>query len=465
MRPASKTNTGRAAWLLAAALAMFIVAALALAFSLMQIRESSSWVQHTNHVLRLIAGIERAVLQAESGERGYLLTNVAEYRQAFEAARDALPQSMDDLSMLLADNRDQLQSLTAVRGNIEMRLTQLQRAVELAQDDLQTALAILEQARDDRLTKRIEQGLAAMTLLEQALLDERQSSFERSNFAGAAVATCLVFLALGSGIVGAFLIERQRMMARQQESDVRLRELQSELLHVARLGSMGEMSGALAHELNQPLAAIANYLKGSRRLLEQNPGTSAGQIKVALEKAAQQALRAGEVIQRLRQFVARGETEKSIERLDHIIDDTLALALVVAKHRDVKVAVNLDPPTALVLVDKVQIQQLLLNLIRNALEAMDHQEHQELGISSAPCNDGMIEVVVADNGPGIDPDFAEKLFQPFLTTKPTGMGVGLSLCRTIVTAHGGKIWAEPRPGGGTAFHFTIPAAHPDERQA
>ncbi|HEY0328419.1 MAG TPA: ATP-binding protein [Rhodopseudomonas sp.] len=439
---------------------MLVVATVALAYSLMQIRDNSSWVRHTNDVLRLIAGIERAVLQAESGERGYLLTRVGEYRAAYETAKSALPHAIDDLAKIVGDSAEQQQNLAAVRSSIEMRLAQLQRVVELAQDDPQTSLDILEQARVDLLTQRIERGLSTMTKYEQAVLKERQRNFERSNFAAAAVATCLVILALASGCVGAFLIERQRTMARQQASDQRLRELQAELLHVARLGTMGEMSAALAHELNQPLAAIANYLKGSRRLLQDSTDKSAERIRTALDKAAEQALRAGEVIQRLRQFVSRGETEKTNERLDRIVDDALALALVVAKDRAVEVSVNLDPTAERVLVDKVQIQQLLLNLIRNALEAMEHQEPRELEISSRRGEDGMLEVVVADNGPGIDPQLADKLFLPFMTTKTSGMGVGLSLCRTIVTAHGGDIQAEPRPGGGTVFRFTIPSADP-----
>nr|WP_184254765.1 ATP-binding protein [Rhodopseudomonas rhenobacensis] len=458
MRLRSHSTTGRAAWLLAAALAMFVVATLALAYSLMQIRENSTWVRHTNDVLRLIAGIERAVLQAESGERGYLLTRVDEYREAYETAKSTLPHALDELVHVLGDNAEQQRNLAAVRSSIEMRLTQLQRVVELAQTDLQTSLDILEQARVDLLTQRIEHGLSAMTKFEQAQLKERQHNFERSNFAAAAVAACLVVLALASGVVGAFLIERQRAMARQQASDSRLRELQSELLHVARLGTMGEMSAALAHELNQPLAAIANYLKGSRRLLQDSTDKSADRIRTALDKAADQALRAGEVIQRLRQFVSRGETEKTNERLDRIVDDAVSLALVVAKDREVKVSLDLDPAAERVLVDRVQIQQLLLNLIRNALEAMEHQDVRELQISSSRGADGMIEMTVADNGPGIDPQLMDRLFLPFMTTKTAGMGVGLSLCRTIVTAHGGSIRAEPRDGAGTAFRFTIPSA-------
>ncbi|MBB5046176.1 C4-dicarboxylate-specific signal transduction histidine kinase [Rhodopseudomonas rhenobacensis] len=437
---------------------MFVVATLALAYSLMQIRENSTWVRHTNDVLRLIAGIERAVLQAESGERGYLLTRVDEYREAYETAKSTLPHALDELVHVLGDNAEQQRNLAAVRSSIEMRLTQLQRVVELAQTDLQTSLDILEQARVDLLTQRIEHGLSAMTKFEQAQLKERQHNFERSNFAAAAVAACLVVLALASGVVGAFLIERQRAMARQQASDSRLRELQSELLHVARLGTMGEMSAALAHELNQPLAAIANYLKGSRRLLQDSTDKSADRIRTALDKAADQALRAGEVIQRLRQFVSRGETEKTNERLDRIVDDAVSLALVVAKDREVKVSLDLDPAAERVLVDRVQIQQLLLNLIRNALEAMEHQDVRELQISSSRGADGMIEMTVADNGPGIDPQLMDRLFLPFMTTKTAGMGVGLSLCRTIVTAHGGSIRAEPRDGAGTAFRFTIPSA-------
>ena len=251
-----------------------------------------------------------------------------------------------------------------------------------------------------------------------------------------------------------------RDLSERQVAEARLQELQSELVHISRLTAMGEMASTLAHELNQPLSAIANYLKGSRRLLEANH--EAGPIREALDKAAEQALRAGEIIRRLRDFVSRGETERRVESLPKLIEEASALALVGAKERDVRVRFVFDPAADLVLVDRVQIQQVLLNLMRNAVEAMAVSPRRELTLATSAGEDGMIEVAVADTGPGLAEEVATQLFQPFVTTKRQGMGVGLSISRTIIDAHGGRIWAERNTGGGTVFRFTVRAVDKDE---
>ena len=253
-----------------------------------------------------------------------------------------------------------------------------------------------------------------------------------------------------------------RDLTQRQEGERLLHEVQSELLHISRLSTMGEMASALAHELNQPLSAISNYLQGTKRLLENSPDERATLIMEAMEKAAEQAVRAGQVIQRLRDFVARGETEHRIESIKKIIEEANALALVAAKEQSVRVELQLDPTIDLVLVDKVQIQQVLLNLLRNALEAMQTSARRELIVSTAPDTDGMVVVNIADTGSGISPDVASQLFQPFFTTKRQGMGIGLSISRTIIESHGGQIMVEPNPGGGTIFRLTVRGIVPEE---
>jgi two-component system sensor kinase FixL len=223
--------------------------------------------------------------------------------------------------------------------------------------------------------------------------------------------------------------------------------------------ALGEMASTLAHEINQPLTAIANYLKGSRRLLERMAGEQALVVRDAVGKAADQALRAGDIIRRLREFVARGESERRIESLPKLIEDASTLALIGAKESGVRVSFRLDPSADLVLADRIQIQQVLVNLIRNAIEVLSEgDQRRELDIATAPAAEDMIEVSIADTGSGIAPDVMARLFQPFVTSKRKGMGLGLSICRTIVEAHGGKIWVDSRRDGGTIFHFTLRAA-------
>src|SRR6266516_1426042 len=248
-----------------------------------------------------------------------------------------------------------------------------------------------------------------------------------------------------------------RDITQRQQSEARLQELQSELVHVSRLTAMGQMASALAHELNQPLLAIVGYMKGSRRLLESGAEDRLGVLRDAMDKAGDQALRAGQIIRRLREFVARGDSERRIESVKKLIEEASALALVGTKDQGLRVRFQFDPAVDPVLVDKVQVQQVLLNLLRNAVEAMEASPRRELVISTAAGDDDMIAISVADTGAGIAPEVASQLFQPFITSKAHGMGVGLSICRTIVEAHGGRITVEPNAAGGTIFHFTLRA--------
>lgn len=253
-----------------------------------------------------------------------------------------------------------------------------------------------------------------------------------------------------------------RDLTERQNTEARLQELQAELVHMSRFTALGEMASALAHEINQPLTAITNYLKGCRRLLETSNDDRAPVLRNAVEKAAEQALRAGQVIRHLREFVTRGEGERQVEQLSKLVQEASALALVGAKERGVRVSYSFDPAAELVLADRIQIQQVLLNLIRNAIEAMQDSPRRELVIATAAKEGRTAEVRVSDTGSGLAPEVAERLFEPFMTTKAQGMGVGLSICRTIVEAHGGRIWAEPKPDPGTEFRFTLPMVKEEE---
>jgi two-component system, LuxR family, sensor kinase FixL len=229
-------------------------------------------------------------------------------------------------------------------------------------------------------------------------------------------------------------------LTEQQHAELRLKELQSELIHVSRLSAMGTMASTLAHELNQPLTAIANYLEAGRELLDAGGAEAATLLREAIEESTSEALRAGKIVRRLRDFVARGEVERRVEDLPRLIDEASRLALIGARERGVRAFFELAPDITTVTVDRVQIQQVLVNIT----------------ISTCALDNAMVEVSVADTGPGLSPDIAARLFQAFATTKPAGMGLGLSICRTIVEAHRGHIRAEPRPTGGTVFRFTLP---------
>ena len=267
--------------------------------------------------------------------------------------------------------------------------------------------------------------------------------------------------------VGEILLGDQRLftgfvrdITEKQGTERRLEEMQSELLHVSRLSAMGQMGSALAHELNQPLAAIMNYVKAAHRTLEPVDDPRVARARELITKASDQTARAGNIIRHLRDFIAKRESSRSNESLHKIIEEAIALGLVGAADANVKVKVLLDPEIPPVLVDKIQIQQVIINLIRNAVEAMQQVPVRQLVIESLVAEPNLAQVTVADTGPGLPQEVASRLFQPFVTTKEKGMGIGLTICQSIVTAHGGRIWATPNQDAGVSFHFQIPLAGP-----
>ena len=253
-----------------------------------------------------------------------------------------------------------------------------------------------------------------------------------------------------------------RDLTERQNTDNRLQELQTELLHVARLSDMGQMASALAHELNQPLSAVINWTQAARRTLAGGAVPVPGKVLDYMDNAIAQADRAGQIIRRLRDFIERGETEQQIEAINKVVEEATALALVGAKESGARVTFNLASGLPPVMIDKVQVQQVVMNLVRNALEAMADVSVRWLTIASSLTDDGMIEVSVADTGPGLPANVAAKLFQPFVTTKEKGMGLGLSISRSIIDNLGGRLRAAANPDGGVTFSFSLPAYYPDE---
>ena len=249
-----------------------------------------------------------------------------------------------------------------------------------------------------------------------------------------------------------------RDLTERQQTLLRLQDLQSELAHVGRVSEMGTLASSLAHELNQPLTAVATYCESARDLLENDPDAETlAMVREALDEAAEQAVRAGQIVRRLRDFMSNGEMERRVESLQRLMNEANALALVGSREHGIDVQLSLDPRADLVFVDRIQVQQVLVNLIRNAIDAMMDSRVRCLAIRTSREADDLVRVTIEDTGSGINEAVAPQLFQPFVTSKQNGMGIGLSICRTIVEAHGGRIWFEQGSNGGTAFHFTLPS--------
>jgi two-component system sensor kinase FixL len=247
-----------------------------------------------------------------------------------------------------------------------------------------------------------------------------------------------------------------RDLTEREESQAKLDQARNELSRLARVTELGEMASTLAHELNQPLSAITNYVQGCRRMLERLDDELAGRMRGALDETARQALRAGDIIRHLREFVTRGDTERRPEDIRKLIEEAGALALVGSRERGIRSVFDFGPHDDLVIADRVQIQQVLINLLRNGMEAMRDSETRLLTVTTRHVDGSWLEVQVADTGPGIAEDIAPQLFQPFVTSKPNGMGVGLSISRRIIESHGGELTVRRNEAGGATFTFTLP---------
>ena len=263
-------------------------------------------------------------------------------------------------------------------------------------------------------------------------------------------------------LVGISKVSRDVTSARMaeaalRESEARLQEVQAELAHVSRLSAMGQMAAVVAHELNQPLTAIANYMDAAAVLLDRGGALPDARLRGAIERAAEQAKRAGQIIQRLRGFASRGDSEKRFEPVPPLVREAAELAMLGARQSGIDIRVQSELPAAVVLADKIQIQQVLLNLLRNAVEAVADRQSPEVYLSAEVVGE-TVRISVADNGPGLPDEVRARLFEPFVSTKRSGMGIGLSICHTIVTAHDGELSAEPNPQGGTIFRVTLPVA-------
>jgi signal transduction histidine kinase len=258
------------------------------------------------------------------------------------------------------------------------------------------------------------------------------------------------------GVVTGLAIFSSDVTERRRAEDA-ARQRQAELTHVLRLSTMGEMAAGLAHEINQPLAAIVNYAQGCRRRLRDDAGSVPAVLPV-IDSIASEALRAGEIVRRLRHLVRKDGGRQEWVDVNALVADAGRLIEPEARQHSVEMDLYLAPALPRLLGDGVQIEQVVLNLLRNAIEAMrDMAGRRTLQVATRSASAGAIELAVRDSGPGIAPDVAPHVFDPFFTTKPNGLGMGLSISRSIVESHHGRVWATPNPDGGTTVRVRLPA--------
>ena len=262
--------------------------------------------------------------------------------------------------------------------------------------------------------------------------------------------------------VGEGLVDGQRIfvgiitdLSERQARDKRIQDLQTEMWHVSRLTDMGQVAAGLAHELNQPLTAILNYTNTGRDIAREGADRD---LEAIFGRIAEQTSRAGNIIRRLRSFIEKREPNRVAEDLGKTVEEAIRLGMIDAAERGIHLEMHAEPHLPPALIDRIQVQQVVVNLLKNAAEAMEHAKTRHLTVTVKSASDRFLQVAIADTGPGLDKEVAGKLFQAFVTTKKTGMGMGLNICRSIVEAHGGRLWAEDNPGGGTIFRFDIPTA-------
>ena len=251
-----------------------------------------------------------------------------------------------------------------------------------------------------------------------------------------------------------------RDLSAQKKVEAEVRELEGQLAHADRLVVLGELTAGMAHEINQPLTAIAAFSDAGARLIE-SPGNEArAELRNICERISQQARRAGDVVARLRRLSQKGELSKSTQDLERLVETVLFLFNHEIQQTGARIETRLEHHTRLVTVDEIQIQQVLVNLIKNSLDALAESGAEPATVwVTVSENDEQIQIIVEDNGPGVDPETEPRLFEPFFTTKSHGVGLGLSICRNIAMAHGGNLRYQRADSGGARFTLSLPLTY------
>jgi len=415
---------------LVCALCLTLVSAAFAYISIARMHAAFDWVSHTNHVILQIATIEKNLLSADSSVRAQALSGGKPDHNTAQRANDVIKAEVIHLAALVADNPEQTERIQHLQATIAKR----------------GEVAINRERSEFRQLTAIRVEIGEMQRQEHKLLKDRAATLERATLTALLLAVVTGLLALILGTLGIYLLTKERLQRRH---------IELELMRIQRLNMMSLTTMALAHEINQPLAAASNYLSCSMRLAQNADADLPGKIVDMSMRAQEQVQRAAKIIKRLRNFIQKSEDERTAEDPGVIIDD--AISLIGTIDSTIKVETNIEPDLPVVSIDRIQLQQVLINLIRNSIEAIDGSKRGILILSVTALDATHVRFSVTDNGPGMPKKVQENLFKAFESNKAGGMGVGLMICKAIITAHGGQIAVANGPGGGTTISFTLPA--------
>jgi C4-dicarboxylate-specific signal transduction histidine kinase len=466
-------------------LAAIIAVACGLALAALFSRRMARWLQQLVQLTRSIA-VGHEALPLASG--GMLVAELDELRQSLLRADAVLRRRAAAERMALREARTGHELLVSVVNgtaesihvkDLDLRYVLVNRAAlhdpDSAGGEPRAEWQVLGRQTADlfppQLARRIESADRRVLASGKMTSFEHQYTRTGDKQARFLAMTIAPWQNAEGRVVGVVSVSRDVTQGRR--SEIRLRKLQAELLRVTRLSAMGAMASGLAHELNQPLAAATNYLNAGSRLLERSAAGDERallQVRGAVSDAAQQMLRAGSIVRRLRDFVERGEVELQPENVAELLRETCDLATTDGHTDGIAFTCTVADGIGSMLVDRTQIGQVLFNLIRNAAEAIQGADYEpapsqadplgRIAVSARIDDDGATVIEVTDTGPGLAPGIAERLFQPFVSSKRTGMGIGLAICRTIIEGHGGTLEALANPGGGMIFRISLPALLP-----
>lgn len=415
---------------LVCALGLTLVSAGFVYASVNRLHAAFAWVQQSDRVILQMVNIEKSLLAADSATRAQVYSGSTPNRTDARITNYRIKAEAERLALLVADNPEQ------VRRILHLQVTIATRAM---------ASPTREGAEFRRLSA-IRAEIQEMQNAEVELLQDRTASEERATIISLIFAALTGFLALVLGILGIYLLTMERAYRHHVEL---------ELMRLQRLNTMSLTTMALAHEINQPLTAASNYLAASFRLANAPDVNVPAKFIDISTRALEQVQRASKIIKRLRCFIEKSEGDRTIENPGVIVDD--AISLLGTIDASVEIETHIDSDLPCVSVDRIQLQQVFVNLVRNSIEALAGAKRTELVLSAVAVDGTKVCFSVHDNGPGLSKKVLENLFRPFETTKTSGMGLGLTICRAIVTSHGGRIWATSGLDGGTTISFTLPA--------